>query len=482
MEQGRILVVEDDESLGRVLKKALEKEGYWVGLTSRGEAALETLAGDTFDAALVDIKLPDIEGLEILRRAEKAGLNTPFIVMTAQSTMRNAIEAMKAGAFDYLTKPFDLDELMVVVARSLERRRVSRDIHELRQEVKKLYEPGVNMVGTSPAMQRVYKIIGQVVSTPTTILIEGESGTGKELVAKTIHYNSDRWNKPFIAVNCAAIPKDLLESELFGHEKGAFTGALERRIGTFELANDGTLFLDEVGDLPLELQTKLLRVLQDGEFMRVGGKTTLHSTARVLAATNLDLARAVRERRFREDLYFRLKVIPIYIPPLRERRTDMPLLIAYFIEKINTEMGAHISGVSPDALRKLEEYEWPGNVRELENTLIRAAVLSSGPILSAKDINLPEGPESQSQTDYDNLSLEQIIRNKLEDYFQRTRGVNVENLYSLVIERVERPLIELTLKTTRGNQIRAAQILGINRNTLRKKIAELNIALKKDYA
>lgn len=481
MEQGRILVVEDDESLARVLKKALEREGYWVRLTSAGEPALETMAEDSFDAALVDIKLPDIEGLEILRRAEEAGIDTPFIVMTAQSTMRNAIEAMKAGAFDYLTKPFDLEELMVVVARSLERRRISRNIHELRQEVKKMYEPGVNMIGNSPAMQRVYKTIGQVVSTPTTILIEGESGTGKELVAKTIHYNSDRWNKPFIAVNCAAIPKDLLESELFGHEKGAFTGALERRIGTFELANEGTLFLDEVAELPLELQTKLLRVLQDGEYMRVGGKAILHSNARVVAATNQEMARAVRERRFREDLYFRLKVIPIHLPALRERRTDLPLLIAYFIDKTNADMGTRISGVSPDAFRMLEEYEWPGNVRELENALIRAAVLSSGPILSAKDIHLPEGNEPEPGG-YDNLSLEQIIRNKLEDYFQRTRGVNVENLYSLVIERVERPLIELTLKTTRGNQIRAAQILGINRNTLRKKIAELDIALKKDYA
>jgi len=225
----------------------------------------------------------------------------------------------------------------------------------------------------------------------------------------------------------------------------------------------------------------MLRVLQDGEYMRVGGKTTLHSKTRVVAATNQELAKAVRERRFREDLYFRLKVIPIHLPPLRERRTDMPVLIGYFIDKINTDMGTRITGVSPDALRMLEEYEWPGNVRELENTLIRAAVLSSGPILSGKDINLPQEAEAE-QDGYDNLSLEQIIRNKLEEYFQRTRGVNVENLYSLVIERVERPLIELTLKTTRGNQIRAAQILGINRNTLRKKIAELNIALKKDYA
>jgi two-component system nitrogen regulation response regulator GlnG len=481
MEQGRILVVEDDESLGRVLKKALEKEGYWVAISAEGKTALTALAEDSFDTALVDIKLPDMEGLEILRHAKQVALDMPFIVMTAQSTMRNAIEAMKAGAFDYLTKPFDLDELLVVVARSLERRRVSRYMNDLKQEVKKMYEPGANMIGRSPAMQSVYKIIGQVVSTPATILIEGESGTGKELVAKTIHYNSQRWNKPFIAVNCAAIPRDLLESELFGHERGSFTGALQRRIGTIELANHGTLFLDEIADLPSELQTKLLRVLQDGDYMRVGGKAPLHSDARVLAATNQDLARAVRERRFREDLYFRLKVIPIHIPPLRERRTDLPPLITYFIDKVNTDMGTRISGVSPDALKLLEGYDWPGNVRELENTLIRAAVLSSGPILTAKDFNL-SSQTTPEPLNYDNLSLEQIIREKLADYFQRTRGVNVENLYSLVIERVERPLIELTLKTTRGNQIRAAQILGINRNTLRKKILDLDIKLKRDYA
>lgn len=477
MNQGKILLIEDDHSLSRVLAKALEKEGHWVDEAPTGRLAMNALEANRYDLALVDIKLPDIQGLELLNQAKEASWECPFIVMTAQNTMKNAIEAMKAGAFDYLTKPFDLDELLIVVSRALERRRVSREFHELKEEVKKRYEPGFNMIGTSPAMQNVFKMIGQVVSMPVTVLLEGESGTGKELVAKTIHYNSGRWNKPLITVNCAAIPKELLESELFGHEKGAFTGALERRIGRFELANEGTIFLDEVGELPLELQTKLLRVLQEGEYTRVGGKEVQRSTARVIAATNQDLARAVREKRFREELYFRLKVIPIVLPALRERKPDLPLLVAYFIEKTNREMGTQISGISPDALKILEVYDWPGNVRELENSIIRAAVLSSGPILSARDFHLDD--QRSRIAEYDNLSLEQIIRNKLEDYFQRTQGQNLDNLHSLVIERVERPLIELTLHETGGNQIKAAHILGINRNTLRKKISDLGIRFKK---
>ncbi|HZD41529.1 MAG TPA: sigma-54 dependent transcriptional regulator [Terriglobales bacterium] len=478
MEQGKVLVAEDEESLRFVLKKALEDDGYWVQTVATGSAARDCLIETSFDVALMDIKLPDVDGLTVLKDIKEAGVETAMILMTAQNTMRNAIGAMKSGAFDYITKPFDLDELMVLVKRATDSRKLSRDFRELKEEVKKRYEPGVNIIGASSSMQKVYKIIGQVVDTQATILIQGESGTGKELVAKTIHYNSPRWNQPFIAINCAAIPRDLLESELFGHEKGAFTGALDRRLGKFELAEGGSLFLDEVGDIPLELQTKLLRVLQDREYSRVGGREILKADARILAATNQDLDKAVREKRFREDLFFRLKVIPIHLPPLRERRGDISLLVGYFTEKINREMGIKVSGVSPDALKLLEEHSWPGNVRELENTLIRAAVLSSGPILFPKDFTLQNKPAAASP-ELEQLSLEEIIRHKLEDYFRRTEGVDVDNLYSLVIERIERPLIELTLKKTRGNQIRAAQILGINRNTLRKKITELRIEVKK---
>ncbi len=479
MDQGKILVIEDEESLRFVLQKALENEGYWVQTAANGQRARQLLMDTHFDVSLMDIKLPDADGLTLLKELKEAGSDTAMILMTAQNTMRNAIGAMKNGAFDYITKPFDLDELLVLVKRAIDSRKLSRDFRELKEEVKKRFEPGVNIIGTSSSMQKVYKTIGQVVDTQATILIQGESGTGKELVAKTIHYNSSRWNQPFVAINCAAIPRDLLESELFGHERGAFTGALDRRIGKFELAEAGTLFLDEVGDIPLELQTKLLRVLQDREYSRIGGREILRADVRILAATNQDLEKAVKEKRFREDLFFRLKVIPIYLPPLRERRGDIPLLIGYFIEKINREMGIQVSGVSPEAQKLLEEHSWPGNVRELENTLIRAAVLASGPILFAKDFSLQNRP-APATLEVDELSLEELIRHKLEDYFHRTEGVDVDNLYSLVIERIERPLIELTLKKTRGNQIRAAQILGINRNTLRKKIADLRIELKKD--
>ncbi len=478
MEQGKILIAEDEESLRWILKKALEEEGYWVHAVANGRLAQLSLEETEFDVSLVDIRLPDIDGLTLLKQSRENGIETSMILMTAQNTMLNAIEAMKNGAFDYVTKPFDLEEIVVLVRRALESRRLQRDFRELKEEVKKRFEPGVNIIGSSSAMQRVYKTIGQVVNTEATVLIQGESGTGKELVAKTIHYNSPRWNKPFIAVNCAAIPRDLLESELFGHEKGSFTGALERRVGKFELADEGTLFLDEVGDIPLELQAKLLRVLQEREYSRVGGKEILRANARILAATNQDLEKAIREKRFREDLYFRLKVIPVHLPPLRERRGDIPHLVGYFIEKINREMGTRISGVSPDAIKMLEEHPWPGNVRELENTLIRAAVLSAGPILFPKDLML-HAKVSDGPREIDSLSLEQVLRHKLEDYFQRTKGVDVDNLYSLVVERVERPLIELTLQKTGGNQIRAAQILGINRNTLRKKISDLRIPLKK---
>jgi two-component system, NtrC family, nitrogen regulation response regulator GlnG len=479
MNQGKLLVVEDEESLRRVLQRALEEEGYWVQTVGTGDLARLALNETHFDVSLMDIKLPDADGLTLLKEIKEAGVDTAMILMTAQNTMRNAIGAMKNGAFDYITKPFDLDEVLVLVKRAMDSRKLTHDFRELKEEVKKRFEPGVNIIGTSSNMQKVYKTIGQVVDNQATILIQGESGTGKELVAKTIHYNSPRWNQPFVAINCAAIPRDLLESELFGHEKGSFTGALDRRIGKFELAEGGTLFLDEVGDIPLELQTKLLRVLQDREYSRVGGREVLKADVRILAATNQDLERAVKEKRFREDLYFRLKVIPIYLPPLRERRGDIALLIAYFIEKINREMGIQMSGVSPEAQKLLEEHIWPGNVRELENTLIRAAVLSSGPILFPKDFTLQNKPVT-TPLEVDQLSLEELIRHKLEDYFRRTEGVDVDNLYSLVIERIERPLIELTLKKTRGNQIRAAQILGINRNTLRKKIVDLRIELRKE--
>ncbi|HKA32248.1 MAG TPA: sigma-54 dependent transcriptional regulator, partial [Candidatus Binatia bacterium] len=299
MNQGKVLVVEDDKSVLAVLRGLLEEDGYWVRAVETGQRGRAELEENDFDVCLVDINLPDMDGLDLLREVKENGSTASVIIMTARNTMNNAIDAMKNGAFEYITKPFENEEISMQVKRALESRKLVQDFQQLKKEVRKSYEPG-NMVGTSPAMQKVYKIIGQVANTEASILIQGESGTGKELVAKTIHYNSPRWDKPFTAVNCAAIPRELLESELFGHEKGSFTGALERRIGKFELAEDGTLFLDEVGDIPLELQTKLLRVLQEREYSRVGGREMLRANARIVAATNQDLERGVREKRFRE--------------------------------------------------------------------------------------------------------------------------------------------------------------------------------------
>ena len=368
MDQGKILVTEDEESLRFVLQKALETEGYWVQAAHSGAVARKLIREHHFDVALMDIKLPDIDGLDLLKEIKQSGVDTAMILMTAQSTMRNAIGAMKNGAFDYVTKPFDLDEVLLLIKRAMDSRKLSRDFLELKEEVKKRFEPGVNIVGASASMQAVYKTIGQVVDTLATILILGESGTGKELVAKTIHYNSPRWNQPFIAVNCAAIPRDLLESELFGHERGAFTGALDRRLGKFELADGGTLFLDEVGDIPLDLQSKLLRVLQDHEYSRVGGRELLKADVRILAATNQDLEKAVREKRFREDLYFRLKVIPIVLPPLRQRRGDIAMLIGYFIEKINRDKIIQVDDLICKRLDGALGREFP-NAEEAEREL-----------------------------------------------------------------------------------------------------------------
>jgi len=322
--------------------------------------------------------------------------------------------------------------------------------------------------------------VGRVANTDATVLIQGESGTGKELIAKVIHYHSARWSGPFIAINCSAIPRELLESELFGHERGAFTGATEQRAGKFELAQGGTVLLDEIADMPLELQAKLLRVLQEREVTRLGGREVVKVDCRILAATNQSLERAAKQQRFREDLFFRLNVVPIQVPPLRERRSDIPELITFFLAKINREMGTSISALSSEARDMLIRHNWPGNVRELENTLVRAAVLAAGPTLMPRDLVL--AAQEPTPAMYGDMSLEEIVRLKLREYFRQTGDVEPSDLYALIIERIERPLIELTLERTGGNQLQAAAILGINRNTLRKKIAALKITPRRSSA
>ena len=474
---GKILVADDEESIRWVLATALTGEGHTVEQAENGESALQRLGREHFDLAFVDIKMPDLDGLSLLSQTREAGVSTPIVIITAQNTMANAIEAMKRGAYDYLTKPFDVEEVRLLVQRVLEMRRQAADLTRLEEQTRRRFELGVELIGKTPGMQEIFKTIGRVAHTDATVLIQGESGTGKELIARAIHSHSPRWSGPFVARNCSAVPRDLLESELFGHERGAFTGATEQRAGVFEIAHGGTLFLDEIGDMPLELQAKLLRVVQERELTRIGGREVIKVDCRIIAATNQDLERAVQQGRFREDLYFRLKVVPIVVPPLRQRRGDIPELVAYFIEKVNREMGTSITGVSPEAQAVLNAHDWPGNVRELENTLVRAAVLAPGPTLMPRDLAL--ATRETTVAAYDDMSLEEVVRLKLKEYFRQTRDVEPTDLYALIMERVERPLIELTLERTRGNQLKAAAILGINRNTLHKKITELKIAPKR---
>jgi two-component system nitrogen regulation response regulator GlnG len=416
-----------------------------------------------------------------LSAAHAEAVRTLIIVITAASTMNNAVEAMKRGAHDYLTKPFaNLDLVAAAVKRAAEVGAQAADLNRLKDEVNRQLVGG-EIIGRSPAMQEVYKLIGRVVTNDATVLLSGESGTGKELVARAIHFKSARWRSPFVAVNCSAIPHGLLESELFGHERGSFTGASERRAGKFEMADSGTIFLDEIGDLPVELQPKLLRVLQEREFNRVGSAETLKLKARVIAATNQNLETLVAARKFREDLYFRLRVIPIQMPALRERREDIAELTDYFVSKAAQEMGARATTISPEARAKLEAADWPGNVRELENAVMRAALLAPGTTIRGDDIELtrPGGVGAGATAAGDGAMLGDVISGRIAGWFDSPGGEEPRDLYHRLVAEIERPLVELALKRAGGNQVRAARMLGLNRNTLRKKITDHKIVLTK---
>jgi two-component system, NtrC family, nitrogen regulation response regulator GlnG len=474
--EGTILIADDEESIRWVLERALKQGGHTVVTVGSGTDALSALRGRSFDVALIDIKMPDLSGLDVLTRARDEHVDTLFIIMTAQNTMANAIEATKRGAYDYLTKPFDLDQVAVLIGRAMELRRLTRDLERLRGELQQRHEL---VIGRTAAMQEVYKVIGRVAPTDATVLVQGETGTGKELVAKAIHYHSAR-NGPFVALNCSAIPNELLESELFGYERGAFTGAVERRIGKFEAAASGTLFLDEIADMPLALQAKLLRVLQEREFTRVGGRDAIRADVRIIAASNQDLEGAVRGGRFREDLFFRLNVVRIQVPPLRDRRGDIPELIEFFIDKVNRELGTTIVGVSDDARELLLRHGWPGNVRELENAILRAAVLArGGRMLVREDFDLAGQPR---QLPAETLPLEEAVRRRLAELLHADAGAVPHDVHAVLISAVERPMIEVALERAGGNQVKAAEILGINRNTLRKKITDLGIELRRGPA
>jgi two-component system, NtrC family, nitrogen regulation response regulator GlnG len=476
----RILVADDEESMRWVLSKALRKKGYSVDLAADGNQALRQVREQSYDLAIVDIKMPGMSGLEFLDKARELRPDILVVVMTAEASMKNAVEAMKRGAYDYITKPFDLEVIDAIIEKVSRARDVSNQVTLLKQELKDRYQVEKNIIGNSNAMREVYKTIGKVAGSDITVLIQGESGTGKELIARAIHFNSTRLGKPFVAINCAAIPKDLLESELFGSERGAFTGATERKIGKFEQANNGTIFLDEIGDMPLDLQAKILRVLQEQEITRIGGSQNLSVDVRVVAATNQELQERVRNREFREDLYYRLNVVPINLAPLRERREDIPSLVEYFLDRACAELEMPTKQCAPEAMDLLCNYGWPGNVRELENTIKRGVILSGDPLLTTADFGGLTNRQETIHAMPQEQSLEALVEAKLRSSMNGIEKLDKGDIYDRVLEQVERPLIRFVLEKTRGNQVRAADIMGINRNTLRKKISELGIAIKKD--
>ena len=469
----RVLIVDDESDIRWVLNRLLKEKKLDVVEAGDGRRALDLLLNEDFSLALLDINIPEKDGLEVLTELKESGIVTPVIIMTAQSTMQNAIEAMKRGAFDYITKPFDIDEIDLLVDRALEFKGLKREVVSLKERLHERWADETHFVGKSKAVEGLFKTVGRIAPKDVSVILQGESGTGKELLAKLIHMNSSRSNGPFIAVNTAAIPKELMESELFGFVKGAFTGAIETRRGKFELADGGTLFLDEIGDMPIDLQSRLLRAIQEQEFYPIGAKEPLRVDVRIVSATNRDLEKEVANKRFREDLYYRLNVVTIKLPPLRARRDDIPVLAEYFLRKFQDEMGVEVRKLSPKALETLTSHRWPGNVRELENTLRRAVLLSSNPVLSMEDLAIHDTIKPRE-------SLEDIIYSRLEEFISRIDSTTRQELYDTILPFMERPLLKLVLKKTGGNQVRAAELLGINRNTLRKKIRELGIKVRGD--
>ncbi len=463
-----VLIADDDEGVLWVLETFLREKGLDVVRATDGDGAHKALAGADPMLAFLDINMPGKDGLQVLKDSKAAGSRADVIIMTADSTMKNTLEAMKHGAFDYITKPFDLNEVEIILERALENMSLKAKVEKLTERLKEKLKEETVFVGASRAVQNVFKTIGKVAAKDVTVLILGESGTGKELLARLIHSNSARSGAPFVAVNSAAVPRDLMESELFGYEKGAFTGAIEDKAGKFELADGGTLFLDEVGDMPEGLQARLLRVLQEKEFYRLGGKEPISVDVRIIAATNHDLERAVAEKKFREDLLFRLNGVTVTLPPLRERKGDVTLLALHFLERFSHEFGTGARALSPEAIEALETYPWPGNVRELENTLRRAVLLCPSVKISPEDLALPQARKGKE-------SFEDMIATRLKPFVEKTDHRDKQYLYDFIMPFMERPLIKLVLARTHGNQVQAAEILGINRNTLRKKIKDLDI-------
>jgi len=468
----RVLVVDDEESVRWALTKALERAGYRVDLAADGPSGSSAAENPDVDLVLLDVRLPGRDGLAVLGDLRKRRPDLPVIMMTAYGTLQVAVEAMKQGAYDYIGKPFDVDEVLLVVGKALEAQALAREVTQLRQLTEERFDLG-GIVGGSPAMQQIFKAVGKVAGTDLTVLLRGESGTGKELIARAVHENSRRKGRAFVPVNCAAIPRELLESELFGHEKGAFTGAVAARRGRFEQADGGTVFLDEVGDMDLSLQTKLLRVLQERRIERLGGEGSIAVDVRIVAATNQDLEGAVGLRAFREDLFYRLNVVTIHLPPLRDRREDIPALVAHFLAAFSHEQQAAPKVFSPDALELMARHRWPGNVRELENVVKRAAALT--PTALVLPDHLPETVRKGAGSEEAAAGPDAFPVEWMRREMARLRDTLDGQLHSHFVACVERPLLALVLRRTGGNQVKAAELLGINRNTLRKRIKELGV-------
>ena len=477
MAEATILVADDDRAIRTVVSQALGRAGYNVRTTSNAATLWTWVSEGEGDLVITDVVMPDGDGLDLLPRIKKTRPDLPVVVISARNTIATAVKATQAGAYEYLPKPFDINELKAIVDMALAapRKRLANATPAVEEDV-------MPIVGRSAAMQEIYRLVARLTDTDLTVLISGESGTGKELVARALHDYGTRKKGPFVAINMAAVPRDLIEAELFGHEKGAFTGAVQREIGRFAQAKGGTLFLDEIGDMPLEAQTRLLRVLQEGEYTTVGGRTAIRADVRIVAATNRNLRHMVRQGLFREDLFYRLNVVPIRMPPLRERTEDIPALVRHFLARAERD-GLPPKVLDQGALEQMKGYSWPGNVRELENLILRLAALHVEETITAEIIradlamaasHMPE--EGRVGTD----SLGAAVERHLARYFAAHEdGLPPEGLHERIVNEVERPLIAMCLAATHGNQIRAAKLLGVNRNTLRKKIRELNVSVQR---
>ncbi len=458
VEKKQVLVVDDEPNLRRVLAALIERDGHEVHAAEHGEAALEFLREHHVDLVVTDLRMPRVDGMELFSQVSRSSPGLPVIILTAHGTVDGAVEALKKGAFDYLTKPFDQAEIRNVVKKALRTRELDQADATFEGDKSGPFARH-GIIGDSDRILAVYAILDKVADTPTTVLVTGESGTGKELVARALHENSSRRDKPFIKVNCAAIPKDLMESELFGYERGAFTGAVTSKPGRFELAAGGTLFLDEIGEIPVEMQVKLLRVLQEGEFERVGGVKTLKVDVRLVAATNRELRREIERGAFRDDLYYRLNVVPIVLPALRERAHDIPLLVDAFLGKFNARLKKHVTSVDAEAMQRLISYAWPGNIRELENVMERAVLFSDGARITERDLS----PDVRGGASTRPPPMVDPSSDGLKEQVKAATS------------RLERQIIERALDQTSGNVTHAARLLKISRKGLQLKMKELGL-------